>query len=83
MQVRDPAVLRRWRKQRRYTQRELGMLVKRSHTTIHALETGKLRTLSEDLAISLASRLEVPWEDLFVERGAFGVSELSTAVQIA
>ncbi|WP_280489561.1 helix-turn-helix transcriptional regulator [Nocardia farcinica] len=65
MQVRDPAAIRRWRKQRRYTQRELAMLVRRSHTTIYALETGRLRNVTEDLAIAIAARLDVPWEDLF------------------
>ncbi|MGW4123675.1 helix-turn-helix transcriptional regulator [Nocardia sp. NPDC004711] len=65
MRLRDPATLRRWRKQRRYTQRELAMLVRRSHTTIWALESGKLRTVSEDLAIAIAARLDVPWAELF------------------
>lgn len=65
MQVKDPAMLRRWRKQRRYSQQELAFLVRRSQATIHLLETGKMKNLSEDLAIAIAARLEVPWEDLF------------------
>ncbi len=66
MKLKDPAALRRWRKQARYTQRELGMLVRRSHTTIYALEAGKLRTISEDLAVAIAARLDVPWDELFI-----------------
>lgn len=65
MKVKDPAMIRRWRKQKRFSQRDLAFLVRRSQNTIHLLETGGLKTLSEDLAISIASRLDVPWEDLF------------------
>lgn len=81
MQVRDPAAIRRWRKQRRYTQRELAMLVRRSHTTIYALETGRLRTISEDLAIAIAARLDVPWEHLFDAKELVVVPEVSNVPQ--
>ena len=77
MKVKDPAALRRWRKQRRYTQRELALLVRRSHTTIYSLETGKLRTISEDLAVAIAARLDVPWDELFT------AEEAAPAVSIA
>lgn len=66
MEVRDPGQIRRWRKQKRYSQRELAMLVRRSHTTIHKIETGQLKTVTEGLAMSIAARLDVPWEELFV-----------------
>ncbi|MFE2995058.1 helix-turn-helix transcriptional regulator [Nocardia sp. NPDC059246] len=65
MQVRDGKQIRRWRMQRRYSQRELAFLVQRSQSTIHLIETGKLRQISEDLAVAIASRLDVPWADLF------------------
>lgn len=65
MKVKDPGQLRRWRKQRRLSQRDLAYLVRRSQTTIYFLETGRMTTLSEDLAVSIAARLDVPWEDLF------------------
>lgn len=65
MKVKDPAMIRRWRKQERFSQAELAFLVRRSQTTIHLLETGGMKTLSEDLAIAIAGRLRVPWEDLF------------------
>jgi transcriptional regulator with XRE-family HTH domain len=65
MRVKDPAKIRRWRKQRHFTQRDLAYLVRRSQTAIYALEAGKLRTISEDFAIAVAARLDVPWEELF------------------
>lgn len=68
MRVKDPAKIRRWRKQRHFTQRDLAYLVRRSQTAIYALEAGKLRTISEDFAIAIAARLDVPWEELFEAR---------------
>lgn len=65
MKVKDPAMIRRWRMQERFSQRDLALLVRRSQATIHLLESGKMRTLSESLAIDIASRLHVPWPDLF------------------
>lgn len=65
MKVKDPAQIRRWRKQRHFSQRDLAYLVRKSQTAIYAVETGKMRTISEDFAIALAARLDVPWEDLF------------------
>jgi putative transcriptional regulator len=65
MRVKDGGQVRRWRKQKRYSQRELAYLVRRTQSTIYLIEVGKLRDISEDLAISIAARLDVPWEDLF------------------
>ncbi|UAJ16476.1 helix-turn-helix DNA binding domain protein [Gordonia phage Dolores] len=80
MEVKDPAKLRRERKQKRYTQRELGMLVRRTQTTIYKLETGQLKNITEDLALAIAARLDCHWEDLFVaheEEAAPVVSSVS------
>ncbi|MFC9767664.1 helix-turn-helix transcriptional regulator [Rhodococcus jostii] len=66
MQIKDPGQIRRWRKQRKYSQRELGMLVRRSQTAIYKIETGQLRNISEAFAMAIANRLDVPWEELFV-----------------
>ena len=66
MEVRDPAAMRRARKEKRYSQRDLGHLVRRTQTTIHKIETGQLKNISEDLALALAGRLDCHWEDLFV-----------------
>lgn len=65
MRVKNPDALRRKRINRRYSQRDLAMLVKRSQTTIYLLETGQMKTLTEDLALHIAARLDVDWEDFF------------------
>ncbi|WP_334172735.1 helix-turn-helix transcriptional regulator [Sinomonas sp.] len=65
MKVKDPAMLRRWRRQENLSQKQLAFLVNRSQTTIHLLETGGMGRLSEELAIALAMRLKQPWNELF------------------
>lgn len=70
MRVIDPARIRRQRKFKRFSQRELAYLVRRTQSTIYLIETGKLRDVSEDLAIAIAARLDLPWEDLFEAREA-------------
>jgi transcriptional regulator with XRE-family HTH domain len=66
MKVKDPAALRRKRLNRKFSQRDLAFLVRRSQNTIHLLETGGMKTLSEDLALLIAARLDVDWEEYFV-----------------
>lgn len=66
MRVIDPAALRRKRINQRFSQRDLAGLVRRSQATIHQLETGKMKTLTEDLALLIAARLFVDWEELFI-----------------
>lgn len=70
MQVIDGQKLQRHRKRNGLTQRELAFLVKTSQTTIYLLETGGMKTLTEKLALAIAKRLDMPWEDLFVAREA-------------
>jgi putative transcriptional regulator len=65
MRVKDGGQIRRWRRQKRFSQRELAFLVRRTQSTIYLIETNRLKTITEDLAISIAARLDVPWEDLF------------------
>lgn len=65
MRVIDPAALRRKRINQRFSQRDLAGLVRRSQATIHQLETGKMKTLTEDLALLISARLFVDWEELF------------------
>ncbi|MGP9489647.1 hypothetical protein ACT3UD_17015 [Glutamicibacter sp. 287] len=66
MRAKDPAALRRKRINQRFGQRDLAVLGRRSEATIHQLETGKMKTLAEDLALLIAARLFVDWEDLFI-----------------
>lgn len=79
MKLRDPLALRRWRKRAGYTQSELGALCKCSQTTIHLLESGKLLAITEDLALTIARRLGVPWEDLFEARECLHVPGIASS----
>jgi transcriptional regulator with XRE-family HTH domain len=77
MQVKDPDTIKRWRKRRRYTQRELAFLVRCSQNTISLIEKGDMLTMSEDHALELAYRLDVPWEELFERRQHSGVRRMA------
>jgi putative transcriptional regulator len=68
MRTKDPEALRRWRNRRGLSQRDLAYLCRCSQATISLIERGEMRNLSEDLAMALAKRLDVPWEDLFEAR---------------
>lgn len=78
MEVKDPGTIRRCRKSKGYTQRELAFLVRRSHTTIYALESGRLKNISEDLACAIAARLGRDWEELFVAHEVVAMPKVST-----
>jgi transcriptional regulator with XRE-family HTH domain len=65
MQVRDPAALRRWRQLRALSQRDLAYLCRCSQAAISLLERGGMTSLSDELALNLSARLQVPWEELF------------------
>ena len=80
MRVRDREALKRWRLRRDLTQRQLAYLIGASQTTVHLLETGGMRTLSEALALKVAKRLDVPWEDLFEAREAPRVPGVTNGV---
>lgn len=77
MRVRDPQALKRWRERRGLSQRELAYLCRCSQNAISLLEKGTMQTLSEDLALTIARRLDVPWEDLFETRKDPGVRRVS------
>lgn len=69
MQVKDPAAVKRARKRAGHTQRDLAFLARCSQTTIYLIETGRMPTLSDDLAIRIARRLpSCDLEDLFAAR---------------
>lgn len=80
MRVKDPAALRRWRKQRHYSQEDLAFLVRKSQTTIYLLETGRMKTLTEGLAVAIAARLDVPWDALFDAEEDKPLPDVTTAV---
>ncbi len=65
MRVKDPKALRRARERRDLTQRDLALLCHRTQNTTHLPETGGMTSLTEGLALTIAKRLGVDWEDLF------------------
>ena len=65
MKVTNPAALQRRRVREGFTQRDLGMLVGRSHTTIYHLEKGTMKTCSVELGEAIARRLKSDVEDFF------------------
>lgn len=79
MRLRDPKKLRSWRVHRDLTQRELAFLCKCSQNAIHLLESGRMTTISEDLAMTICRRLDIPWEDVFEARESSGVRRVATA----
>ena len=81
MKVKDPAAIRRWRGRRDLTQRQLAYLCDCSQASISLIEKGELPTLSEDLALSIAKRLDVPWEDLFDIREGSGSRRVATGAR--
>lgn len=73
MRVKDRQAVQRARRRAGYTQRELAFLAGCSHTTVYLIESGRMATLSDGLAFSLAKRLHCDVEDLFAERGPAAV----------
>lgn len=78
MRVKDGSAIRRRRDRMRYSQRELALLVKCSQNTIHLLESGKMLTLSDTLALRIAKRLDVDVEDFFEERVSVVMPRVTT-----
>jgi DNA-binding XRE family transcriptional regulator len=68
MHVRDHEALRRWRQRRGLSQRDLAYLCRCTQATISLLERGEMRSLTDELALSLSARLQVPWDELFDPR---------------
>jgi len=79
MRVREGAALRRRRERLGLTQRELAFLARPcSQTTIYLLETRKMTTLTEELAMRIARRLDVPVESLFEDRPTVSADRAAT-----
>jgi putative transcriptional regulator len=79
MRVREGAALRRRRERLGLTQRELAFLARPcSQTTIYLLETRKMTTLTEELAMRIARRLDVPVESLFEDRPTVSADHAAT-----
>jgi putative transcriptional regulator len=79
MRVREGAALRRRRERLGLTQRELAFLARPcSQTTIYLLETRKMTTLTEELAVRIARRLDVPVDALFEDRQPLSMAVSAT-----
>ncbi len=71
MRVRDGAAIRRRRQRLGLSQRDLAFLCRPcSQTTIYLLETGRMATVTDELALRLAKRLDLGVDELFTERDA-------------
>jgi putative transcriptional regulator len=68
MRVKEGAAIRRRRQRMGLSQRELAYLCRPcSQTTIYLLETERMRSLSPELAVRIAKRLDVSLASLFDE----------------
>lgn len=65
MRVKDPAQMKRLRKQNHLSQEQLAFLVRKTQQSISQIEKGDLKNISEGFAIALAGRLGREWEELF------------------
>lgn len=82
MKVISGPVIRRHRLRKDLTQRQLAYLVGKTQTTIYLIESGQMSTVTEKLALDIAKRLDLPWEDLFEAREASRVSRMTTDARI-
>ena len=80
MKVKDPAQIRRLRKQNHYSQEQLGHLVRKTQQSISQIESGELKNISEGFAIALAGRLGREWEELFEAKEEAAVLSVPNAV---
>lgn len=78
MKVISGTQIKRHRIRKDLTQRQLAFLVNKTQTTIYLIESGQMTTLSERLALDIAKRLDMPWEDLFESREAVRTPGVTT-----
>lgn len=67
LRVIDPGRNRRARADLKISQRKLARRCECTQSMISLIETGKLRSLSEKLALVMAEELRKPWEHLFTD----------------
>ena len=79
MRVIDPARIAAARRRRGYTQYDLAALVRCTQATISGLETGNMKRCSEDLANSIAKRLDRDVDELFERHGDSRVDRVTNA----
>lgn len=79
MKVKDPGAIARARRREGYSQRDLAALVRCTQATISAMETGRMRGCSKDLAEAIARRLNRDVEDLFAAHPGTRVRRVTNA----
>lgn len=67
MEIKDPEALRRKRTAKRFTQRDVAHLARRSQAAYQQVESGKMKTISEAFAMGIAFALGCDWEELFID----------------
>ena len=81
MRVKDPAAIRRARKARGFSQRDLTALFKCTQAAISALERGTMKTCGADLAKIICRRVERGLEDLFIDPSAEALPSVTTGTR--
>lgn len=66
MKVKDPLPLRKGREAQGYSQRDLAALCRCTQAAISALETGAMKSCSEDLARTICKWIKRDVEEVFV-----------------
>lgn len=79
MRIKDPETIRDARVAAGYTQRNLADLSRCSQATIWAIENGKMRGCSEDLAADLCKWLKRTERELFIREPGSRVSRVTNA----
>lgn len=67
MEIRDPELIRRRRMAKRFTQRDVAQLARRSQAAVQQVESGRMKTISEAFAMGIAFALGCDWEELFID----------------
>lgn len=79
MKVISPDGMARARRRKGYTQYDLAALAHCTQATISGLETGNMRGCSEDLALTIAKRLDRDVEELFERHEGSRVQRVTNA----
>lgn len=79
MKVKDPLPLRKGREAQGYSQRDLAALCRCTQAAISALETGKMTSCSEDLAVTICHWIKRDLEEAFVAPRSADVASVTTA----
>ncbi|MGO2819475.1 MAG: helix-turn-helix transcriptional regulator [Brachybacterium tyrofermentans] len=83
MKVKDPLPMRKGREAQGYSQRDLAALCRCTQAAISALETGTMKSCSEDLARTICHWIKRDLEEVFVDPSPSPVPEVTNAPRSA